>query len=142
MVESPNIESRLCRMENLQFFSPDYVVQAMSYVKLQIFESRLCRAFESRLLLSRLWYGIVDICARSGGQQQLMCYQQGNHKHFIGWIYRIFIFCFQKNYELGQSVLNKNDPKSERCPLNTLKIENWKFYPILRISFRLRIVPI
>jgi hypothetical protein len=41
MVESPNIESRLCRVENLQFSSPDYVVQAMSYVKSHI-ESRLC----------------------------------------------------------------------------------------------------
>jgi hypothetical protein len=41
MVESPNIESRLCRIENLQFSSPDYVVQAMSYVKSHI-ESRLC----------------------------------------------------------------------------------------------------
>jgi hypothetical protein len=36
-----NIESRLCRIENLQFFSPDYVVQAMSSMKSQI-ESRLC----------------------------------------------------------------------------------------------------
>jgi hypothetical protein len=41
MVESPNIESRLCRIENFQFFSPDYVVQAMSYVKSHV-ESRLC----------------------------------------------------------------------------------------------------
>jgi hypothetical protein len=41
MVESPNIESRLCRIENLQFSSPDYVVQAMSYVKSHK-ESRLC----------------------------------------------------------------------------------------------------
>jgi hypothetical protein len=41
MVKSPNIESRLCRVGNLQFFSPDYVVQAMSYVESHI-ESRLC----------------------------------------------------------------------------------------------------
>jgi hypothetical protein len=41
MVESPNIESRLCRVENLQFFCPDYVVQAMSYVESHL-ESRLC----------------------------------------------------------------------------------------------------
>jgi hypothetical protein len=41
MVESPNIESRLCRVGNLQFFSPDYVVQAMSYVESHL-ESRLC----------------------------------------------------------------------------------------------------
>jgi hypothetical protein len=41
MVESPNIESRLCRVGNLQFFSPDYVVQAMSSVESHI-ESRLC----------------------------------------------------------------------------------------------------
>jgi hypothetical protein len=41
VVESPNIESRLCRVENLQFFSTDYVVQAMSYVESHL-ESRLC----------------------------------------------------------------------------------------------------
>jgi hypothetical protein len=41
MVGSPNIESRLCRIENLQFFSTDYVVQAMSNMKPRI-ESRLC----------------------------------------------------------------------------------------------------
>jgi hypothetical protein len=41
MVESLNIESGLCRIENLQFFFPNYVVQAMSYGKSHI-ESRLC----------------------------------------------------------------------------------------------------
>jgi hypothetical protein len=40
-VESANFESRLCLIENLQFFSPDYVVQAMSYVESHI-ASRLC----------------------------------------------------------------------------------------------------
>jgi hypothetical protein len=40
-VESHITESRLCRIENLQISSPNYVVQAMSYVKSHI-ESRLC----------------------------------------------------------------------------------------------------
>jgi hypothetical protein len=52
------MSSRLCRTWNL-ILSPDYVVRAMSCVKLLIFESRLCRAFESMLLSSRLWYGIL-----------------------------------------------------------------------------------
>jgi hypothetical protein len=41
MVESANFESRLCLIWNLKFFSPDYVVQAMSNVKSHI-ESGLC----------------------------------------------------------------------------------------------------
>jgi hypothetical protein len=43
MVEYSNIESKLCRIVNLQFSSPDYVVHAMSYVKVKShIEFRLC----------------------------------------------------------------------------------------------------
>jgi hypothetical protein len=35
MVESPNMESKLCRIEIFQFSSPDFVVQAMSNEKSQ-----------------------------------------------------------------------------------------------------------
>jgi hypothetical protein len=41
-VDSHIIESRLCRVENLQTFSPGYVVQAMSYVETLKIEYRLC----------------------------------------------------------------------------------------------------